>query len=584
MAYPNINHNGNSELFSISKLFIAIWILLLMAMYIRVSINGAGNYYFSIDELFHINIAKGKTFKEVLQFSLYETHPPLGHIIRHYWIQISQEPIFIRSLSLVFGVLLIPLYYLIGKILNGPLTGMCAAALVAYSHGFIMQSFMVRNYSILLFLGSLGFYYYLRWQKDFKNSTLLGYCFWILLACFTHFSGSLILGSIAIYETIRLFQNKSEKSKQIKWVLANGIVGLIAILSYYPWHNILEAVHQSQIIFPSSSPVNALFYFVVVFSYLFFPSTVNAGYIFICIATLIIITYYVMIVITYHIAKSNKVLRSQLMLLGIAFLIGMILFASGTYQSFSRRSLWMAPFIISPIAITFADCCMLLSARLNKIRHAPWLHYMSIIVLAGGAIPYNPAEVYGDPNEKVITKQEWQKLTDYLSVLDSASLIVSERDNLGFLGSEKENPYSYYYHYKELDLVPEASVMPYHSTQILFDSHNRRWLDSNIVPALIQEAYDQGKLDHVDSLVFLNNSWAFPALVNLVFCPDLNKKIVTWPELQQGHDLTPKDVLNLSFVLLIVSKQDFVNQLLAPNGKARHCLFKAPYTKIKRNE
>src|SRR5437879_3017025 len=94
---------GNNKL---SAAFIWAWMtaLVVIAAYIRV--GGAGIYHYHVDELMHIKIAEGDTLKQVLQFSLFETHPPLGHILRHYWLKVSEETWFVRSLSLIFGIAL----------------------------------------------------------------------------------------------------------------------------------------------------------------------------------------------------------------------------------------------------------------------------------------------------------------------------------------------------------------------------------------------------------------------------------------------------------------------------------------------
>ena len=181
---------NNSVNYKISSIFSKIWLLLLIIVAIYVRINGADTYYYHVDELMHINIAKGETLKETMQFSLLETHPPLGHIVRHYWQEISGEMWFSRSLSLVFGIVMIPLYFAIGKKLNGELTGMCAAALVAFSNACVVQSYVVRNYSMFTVFLSAAFYCYLLWRDKKKNMKLLAsYGMFALLACLTHFSG-----------------------------------------------------------------------------------------------------------------------------------------------------------------------------------------------------------------------------------------------------------------------------------------------------------------------------------------------------------------------------------------------------------
>src|SRR5438132_1646042 len=94
-----------------SRLFTYVWLATLISLAIYVRIHGTGAYYYSEDEMLHIWLAKSKSLKQLLTFSLYETHPPLGHILRYYWLQISDNIAFSRSLSLLFGIAAIPVYY-----------------------------------------------------------------------------------------------------------------------------------------------------------------------------------------------------------------------------------------------------------------------------------------------------------------------------------------------------------------------------------------------------------------------------------------------------------------------------------------
>src|SRR5215469_7234998 len=100
-----------------SKAYIIAVLILLILLMASLCLEGR-QYYYSGDELMYLAIVKGATLKDVLRSSLCDPHPPLGYFIRHYWLKLSDDMGFVRSLSLLFGLPLILLYYRIGTLLN----------------------------------------------------------------------------------------------------------------------------------------------------------------------------------------------------------------------------------------------------------------------------------------------------------------------------------------------------------------------------------------------------------------------------------------------------------------------------------
>ncbi len=136
MENPEDNYLNNQPM---SKVFVGIWMIVLMVVAIYIRVHGVSSYHYSEDEALHIGIAQANSLDNMMKFSMYEAHPPLGHILRYFWMTLSDNIGFVRSLSLLFGMATIPLYYLIGKRLEGELAGMCCAALAAFGYGMVIQ-------------------------------------------------------------------------------------------------------------------------------------------------------------------------------------------------------------------------------------------------------------------------------------------------------------------------------------------------------------------------------------------------------------------------------------------------------------
>jgi len=218
--------------------FLYLTLLCFVAIYIRVL--GVGAYYYSSDELQHVDIIMGPTLADVLQFSRFETHPPLGYILRHYWILLSDAPWFTRSFSLIFGIALIPIYYCIGRTLNSRFTGICCATLVAFSYGCIIQSYIVRDYTIFLFFLSIGFYFFLRWSKTQKFIHLFTYGALCALSCLTRFSGIFAVSAIFVYELLYIRSRGVFSYQQMPWIITNSLIFIVAVFAYYFWKDTLN--------------------------------------------------------------------------------------------------------------------------------------------------------------------------------------------------------------------------------------------------------------------------------------------------------------------------------------------------------
>jgi len=190
----------------LSRRAIWIWLAMFAAIGVYVRVQGTYDYTYGLDEATHIHIASGRSLAEVLRYAVYEAHPPLFYILLHYWMMVSVDPLFVRGLPLLLGMALIPVYYGIGKRVGGELCGLCCAALVTLSYGCVIQSYVMRQYCILLLALSLNLYCYLYWQDTQRRIALLGYVLFGWLGALSHFSSDLYFFCIALFGVCALFR------------------------------------------------------------------------------------------------------------------------------------------------------------------------------------------------------------------------------------------------------------------------------------------------------------------------------------------------------------------------------------------
>ncbi len=548
----------------LSTRFIVLWIATLVVIFAYISVHGMGHYYYNPDELSDIAIAKGTTLKEVLQFSLYEAHPPLGQILRHYWMMISDNIWFVRSFSLIFAVALVPLYYKLGTFLNGQLTGLCCSALIAFSHGCITQDFLVRNYTLFLFLLSLSFYFYLQWHKQHTSRLLLSYSCFAALAVLTHFSGIFAICSIASYEMGSLYLHKEGNSDKIRWLLANSIIAIIMCTSYYFWRDANAALNVfssfSHSLLPNTYLLVATALYPLFVSYYILPSHGAA----VLIIPMLVLTIF------------RKGVHPFFFLVCIAIGLGMGLVFTGKYPFLtSRHSLWVLPFIVTTAGWTVADFLQWCADQCSKEFKFSRLKIMAITVLIGGCACYSPAERFAETGDlgyyldqgeywkeynHQVSKEELLKIRNYLSTLDTTHIILTGGKLFPLVPPDK-NLYNYYGEYTA-NTLGSVGVIPYYHTRILFST--------SYYPLQLTKMLQ--KTGDANTLVFMEMSWAPTFDVSeLILCPTLDKKIITFPPQAKNHVITREELKNTPVVLLEISKQKFFEQAVSPTGKAHKC-------------
>ena len=88
-----------------------------------------------------------------------DQHPPLYYLLLHYWVALyGDTPYAARLLSVLFGTATIPLMYLIGRRLSGPVMGLIAAVLLAFSPFNIFYAQEARMYTLLAFNAAVAIY------------------------------------------------------------------------------------------------------------------------------------------------------------------------------------------------------------------------------------------------------------------------------------------------------------------------------------------------------------------------------------------------------------------------------------------
>ena len=201
--------------------------LLLLAFALRV--HGLEHHNIWGDEAFSIALSKQPISQIISGDS--ETNPPLYHVLLHYWISVSGESIFsVRYLSVIPGILLVPILQIIARHLFGHPGAALAAVVATLSSFAIYYSQETRMYAWAATLSSLSVYASLRlcqpaaksnrWRVAFLASTLA--------AVFTHYYSFLVLAA----QNVFMIKGEIRQLRSLRpWLILQVVIGL----SFLPW-------------------------------------------------------------------------------------------------------------------------------------------------------------------------------------------------------------------------------------------------------------------------------------------------------------------------------------------------------------
>ena len=180
-----------------------------------------------IDEAFSIHHAE-KSIWYVL--SLNDSTPPLYYTILHLWIFLwGDSSLSVRILSAIFGVLSVYVIYLLASFMFNKRIGIYSSIITSLSPLHVYYSQEARAYSLLFLMSILSMYFYSRFIKDLKISSIIFYIISSVLLLYSHAYGIFII----IAQNIHYFLTNSFtlSRKKRAWILTQ--VGIL--IFYLPW-------------------------------------------------------------------------------------------------------------------------------------------------------------------------------------------------------------------------------------------------------------------------------------------------------------------------------------------------------------
>lgn len=204
---------------------IGLFIILLIGLILRL-INL--NQSLWLDEAINVMAVKTYGLRELINnYALGDYHPPLYHPILWFWVKIfGSSEISVRLPSVIFGVVMIYLTYLIGKELFREKKAWLPAFFMTIAPYQIYFSQEARMYALEGLLGTAAVYFFLKITQKETVINWLSYTFFITLAIYVDYFGFFLPLIPLFYFLI---------SKDFKRLRSWFIASFTSALCWLPW-------------------------------------------------------------------------------------------------------------------------------------------------------------------------------------------------------------------------------------------------------------------------------------------------------------------------------------------------------------
>lgn len=183
---------------------------------------------FWFDETYSVELSRldWRNFLHVLWWR--EANMSLYYLLLKIWLFVGQSPIFIRGLSVVFGVGTVLAIFWLADLLHGHRVALLAAALMTFNAYEVRYSQEARSYALFLLLNTLSSAFFVAWLRTPTRRNRTGYIVASILACYAHFYSLLLIAAQWLslrWSTPRTLTDDEKSALRRAWI-AIGIGAL----------------------------------------------------------------------------------------------------------------------------------------------------------------------------------------------------------------------------------------------------------------------------------------------------------------------------------------------------------------------
>jgi hypothetical protein len=204
-----------------------------------------------IDEIHTFNESKDGPLSQLEYYKENPTslHPPLFFVLTHLFFPFDKPERDLRIIPLIFGILSIPMIYLLATQFSPSIALPCTLSLTLMTY-HISLSQDGRSYSMLLFLGMIGLYFFMKYLQNARGRYLILVAFFFSTLFYTSYSSILFI----VLSQILWFYRPAEETKKpnlSSFFTLNGFLLLFClpwvlfIILNYKGQTIMDPLHGS---------------------------------------------------------------------------------------------------------------------------------------------------------------------------------------------------------------------------------------------------------------------------------------------------------------------------------------------------
>jgi len=168
----------------------------------------------------------------------HDGHPPLFYVLMHFWSSWFGTGDFAsRSLAGVFGLLCLPLAWILGRRKGGPALGWIAVSVVALSPYAVRYSSEARMYSLVMLLVFAGWVLLDDIIVRHKATALrfVGLGVVAIALPYTHYWSLWLLAAVGLVALFQIWRSRNDPGiDQRSWIIMIAIL-VVAAVSFAPW-------------------------------------------------------------------------------------------------------------------------------------------------------------------------------------------------------------------------------------------------------------------------------------------------------------------------------------------------------------
>lgn len=172
-----------------------IWLILILGLILRV-VNL--NQSLWLDEGAQVLLSRGSLYSIIFQRGV-DVHPPLSYILMHFWLFFGTSEIWLRLLSVIFGVLTIWIVYKFSSKIFNKKIAMLAALFLSISPYHIYYSQEIRMYAEATFFAVVSMYYFFLLIRERKKIDSFIYILSSAALIYTHYVGFFLILTQFVY-------------------------------------------------------------------------------------------------------------------------------------------------------------------------------------------------------------------------------------------------------------------------------------------------------------------------------------------------------------------------------------------------